>query len=65
MFGAIYVNTQIHLLNDTILSFFLSFIEPFALYLIPGLFRIPSLANQKDNRRIMYKVGLILQNILI
>ena len=65
MFCAIYINTQIHLIKDTLLSFVISFIEPFGIYLIPGLFRIPSLANQKNNRRIMYKVGLILQNILI
>ena len=65
MFCAIYTNTQLHLIKDTLLSFAISFIEPFGIYLIPGLFRIPSLANQKNDRRIMYKVGLILQNILI
>ena len=47
MFCAIYINTQIHLIKDTLLSFVISFIEPFGIYLIPGLFRIPSLANQK------------------
>ena len=63
MFGAIYVNTQIHLLNDTILSFILSFIEPFGLYLIPGLFRIPSLSKKYKNRYKLYKLSQIFQNI--
>ena len=65
MFCAIYTNTQIHLLKDTLLSFVLSFIEPFGIYLIPGLFRIPSLAKKYNNRNTMYKFSLILQNILI
>ena len=65
MFCAIYTNTQIHLIKDTLLSFILSFIEPFGIYLLPGLFRIPSLANKKNNRKIMYKVSVILQNIFI
>ena len=65
MFCAIYTNTQLHLIKDTLLSFAVSFIEPFVIYLIPGLFRIPSLANEKNNRKIMYKVSVILQNILI
>ena len=65
MFCAIYTNTQLHLIKDTLLSFAVSFIEPFGIYLIPGLFRIPSLANEKNNRKIMYKVSVILQNILI
>ena len=38
MFCAIYVNTQIHLIKDTIISFILSFISPFFIYLIPGIF---------------------------
>ena len=65
MFCAIYTNTQIHLIKDTLLSYAISFIEPFGIYLIPGLFRIPSLAKKKHNRNIMYKVSVILQNILI
>ena len=66
MFCAIYLNTQIHLIKDTFLSYATSFIEPFAIYLIPGLFRIPALSNRnKKNRHIMYKFSKILQMILI
>ena len=66
MFCAIYLNTQIHLIKDTLLSYASSFIEPFGIYLIPGLFRIPALSNRKKkNRYILYKISKILQMILI
>ena len=45
-FGAVYKNTQIHLLKDTLLSFGLSLIYPFGLNILPGLFRITSLKNE-------------------
>ena len=47
-FCAVYTNTQIHLITDVSSSFGLSFISPFFIYLLPGLFRIPSL--RKKNR---------------
>ena len=36
LFGVIYKNTQIHLLKDTLISFGLSLVYPFGIYLIPG-----------------------------
>ena len=63
MFCAIYANTQIHLIKDTLLSFFVSLVEPFGIYLIPGLFRIPSLS-KNSNRYIMYKLSKIIQMVL-
>ena len=65
MFCAIYVNTQIHLINDTILSFVLSLIEPFGFLLIPGLFRIPSLSKKNNNKYILYRLSIIIQKIII
>ena len=65
MFCAIYANTQIYLIKDTLLSFIFSFIEPLGIYLIPGLFRIPSLSKKHKNRYILYKMSIILQKILI
>ena len=65
MFCAIYKNTQIYLIKDTLLSFILSFIEPFGIFLIPGLFRIPSLANKNNKRNVLYRFSQILQNFLI
>ena len=61
MFGAIYRNTQFHLLKDTLVSFGLSLLYPFAIYLIPGLFRIPALADPKKKKEYLYKFSKILQ----
>ena len=61
MFGAIYINTQFHLLKDTLTSFGLSFIYPFFIYLLPGLFRIPALSDEKKKRKYLYKFSKFLQ----
>ena len=62
-FCAVYENTQIHLIKDTLISFGLSMIYPFGINLIPGIFRIPSL--KSDKREIMYKISQIIQIIWI
>ena len=62
-FCAIYKNTQIHLLKDSGISFGLSMIYPFALFLLPGILRIPALNAPKKNRETMYKISKIIQLI--
>ena len=61
MFCVIYRNTQIHLLIDTLMSFGLSLIFPFGIYLLPGLFRIPSLSNSQIKRECLYNFSKFLQ----
>ena len=61
MFGAIYNNTQYHLLKDTLISFCLTLIYPFVINLIPGLFRIPSLSSSGKKRQYLYKFSKIMQ----
>jgi hypothetical protein len=61
IFGAIYRNTQYHLLKDTLISFGLSLIYPFFIYLIPGFFRIPALSNPKNKRKYLYNLSLLFQ----
>ena len=61
IFGAIFKNTQFHLLKDTVISFGFSLIYPFGIYLLPGLLRIPSLANTKKKRICLYQLSKILQ----
>ena len=61
MFCAIYKSTQIHLIKDTLISFSLSLIYPFGIYLLPGIFRMASLSNPKNKRELLYKFSLILQ----
>ena len=58
-FSAVYKNTQIHLIKDTLISFGTSFISPFVIYLLPGIFRIPALKN--NNRAILYGFNKALQ----
>ena len=61
MFCAIYVNTQMHLIKDTIISFSMSFIAPFFIYLAPGLFRIPALSKRRKKRTWLYNISKLLQ----
>ena len=62
MFGAIYKNTQMHLLKDTLMSFGLSLVIPFGIYLFPGFFRIPALSNRKNKRKCLYNFSKFLQS---
>ena len=62
-FCAVYINTQLHLLKDSLISFGLSMIYPFGIYLLPGIFRIPALRNKKANKEIMYNFSKIIQLI--
>ena len=59
-FCAVYINTQLILIYDTLFSFLVSMIYPFGLNLIPGIFRIPSLRNPKRNKECLYKISTIL-----
>ena len=60
-FCAVYKNTQIHLISDTLISFGLSLIYPLGINLLPGLLRIPSLKNEK--RKCMYDISKVIQLI--
>ena len=54
-FCGIYENTQIHLIKDTLISFGLSLIYPFGIYLIPGIFRITALRAKNKDKEYLYK----------
>ena len=60
-FCAVYKNTQLHLIKDSIISFGLSLLYPLGIYLLPGFFRIPALRNQKKNKELMYKISKAIQ----
>ena len=62
-FCAVYKNTQIYLLKDSIISFGLSMLYPMGIYLLPGIFRIPSLRAKKKNKETIYKLSKIIQLI--
>ena len=59
-FCAVYINTQIILIKDTLLSFLVSMIYPFGLNLLPGIFRIPALRAKNKDKMCIYKLSLIL-----
>ena len=57
-FCCIFVNTQISVIKDTLISYGLSMLYPFLLNILPGLLRIPSL--KKNNRKILYNISRII-----
>ena len=62
MFGVIYKNIQFHLLKDTLMSTGLSLLIPFIIYILPGIFRIPSLSNRNKKRVCLYNFSKFLQS---
>ena len=64
-FCGVYVNTQIHLIKDTIVSFVLSLTYSLGLYLIPGIFRISALKAKNKNKFCLYKFSQIVENLPI
>ena len=61
-FCAVYINTQIHHIKDTLISFGLSQIYPFIINLMPGFIRIHSLKSEK-NKKYSYTISRIIQLI--
>ena len=62
-FCAVYKNTQMHLIKDTLISFSFTLIIPFILYLFPGILRIPSLRSKKADKECLYNFSKYLQLI--
>ena len=60
-FCAVYKNTQLHLFKDALISYGLSMLYPFLIYLIPGIFRIIALRTQKKDKENIYKFSKFLQ----
>ena len=59
-FCAVYVNTQMILIKDTLISFCLSMVYPFGINLFPGMFRIPALRAKKRDKECIYKTSSII-----
>ena len=63
-FCCIYINTQIHLIKDSFISFGLSLIYPFGLCLIPGIFRLTSLRVNNKDKKCIYDFSKFIQSLL-
>ena len=59
-FCAVYKNTQIILICNTLICFFLTLIYPFAINLLPGVFRIPALKSKEKDKKTLYNIGNII-----
>ena len=62
-FCAVYQNTQIPLIKDTIVSFLLSLLYPIAICIPPAIFRIVSLRAEKHDKKCMFKISKILASV--
>ena len=64
-FGAVYQNTQIYLIKNTLISISFSCFYPFLINLIPSTLRIIALKNnsKKENNDCIYKISKIFQII--
>ena len=60
-FGAVYRNTQIHLVKNVLITFAFSLLYPFGINFLPSLLRYYSLKN--SNREFFYKFSIIIYNI--
>ena len=63
-FCGIYENTQIHLIKDSLIGLMMSLLLPFAILLIPGIFRIAALRVEKPTRNFLYKFSQFLENYI-
>ena len=59
-FCAVYHNTQMAFIKDSILSFILGLLYPFILYLFPATLRIISLKAGKSNLSCIYSTSNII-----
>ena len=62
-FCAVYKNTQIILIKDTLFSFSLSMLYPFGLNLLPGMLRIPAIRAEKKNKKCLYQIIALISYI--
>ena len=60
-FAAVYKNTQITLIKDTIISFASSLVYPFFIILIPCVLRFKALRAVNKDKKYLYKISVISQ----
>ena len=63
-FCGTYVNTQMHLIKDSLISLSIGLLYPIIIYLVPGIFRMSALRAEEKNRKYLYKVSSFIENYL-
>ena len=63
-FCAVYKNTQLHLIKDTLISLGTSMIYPFLTCILPGFLRMASLKVKKHDKECMFKFSKALQYLI-
>ena len=62
-FGAVYKNTQVTLIKDSIISFVSSLIYPFFITLIPCVLRYKALNSVNKDKTCLYKISVLSQSL--
>ena len=63
-FCAIFHNTQLKLIEDTLISFYLSMSYPFLIYLLPAILRMTALKSKEKDKDLLFKVSQFIYNFL-
>ena len=63
-FCGIYINTQMHLIKDSLFSLILSLLLPFIIYLIPCIFRILALKVENSTYKLIYNFSRFIENYI-
>ena len=62
-FCGVYINTQVHLIKDSLVSFLLSLIYPFGIFFLLCMLRKLSLSDKNKDRECIYKLSQFVQDL--
>ena len=60
-FGAVYQNTQVYLIKNTLISFAFTLVYPFFINLLPAILRNCSLNDEKRDNECLFKISKFIQ----
>ena len=63
-FCGVYVNSQTHLIKDSLISLVVSLLIPFGINIILGMFRMMAMGVKKPKRKCLYRFSNFLENYL-
>ena len=61
-FCGVYINTQVHLIKDSFISFFLSLVYPFGYFILACILRLNSLNSKNKDKGCLYKLSQFIQD---